>query len=658
MHSADSRRYDKHSCLPDPQQRSHIMVARVSTKGSVAIDPDQIDVVPVPLEVVTSQDLPAVVPIHPRARVRPKSRIEVRREEPERPERYLYYGDNFDWLSNRAVFPDETVDLVYLDPPFNSSRAYNLLFKEPSGHVAPSQIQAFTDTWTWSHATEIALDEMVHSGPLAIRGLLPTLCGILDKNALSAYLVMMSQRLIELHRVLKRSGTLYLHCDPTISHYLKLILDAIFGPEKFLNEISWRRSASHNDAKQGLTRYGRVRDVILVYAKSSGRVWNQLYTAYDPKYIEKDYKHCDDDGRQFDDSDLTAAKGGGDTEYEWRVKRLMASNARWEADLDDEFLRPRSGWEYRGIRPYNNRYWSINRATMSKLAKEGRIFHRSTGMPRQKLYADEMPGIPLQDEWDDIGAVSGHESVHYATQKPLALLERIISASSNPGDVVLDPFCGCGTAVIAAEKLGRRWIGIDITSLAIGVMERRLERVFDRPPLYEVVGLPGDMNDARDFLARKGPYQFQWWIADKLGAMPVDGRNKKGADHGIDGIITFPDPPTVRPKQCVIQVKSGTNISERDVRDLYGAIKARPDAEIGVLVTLEKPKDTMVRAAQRMGVYHSTWTGRDYPCIQILSVEDLLARKVPDLPPRLALPRRGPRVAAERVEQQQLLTVQ
>jgi DNA modification methylase len=562
----------------------------------------------------------------------------------------LLYGDNLTMLKDHVA--DDSVDLVYLDPPYNSKRSYNMLFKEPSGQVSPAQFQVFTDTWNWGEASIKALDRMKEHGPLRIRTLLPTLCDILQTNPMSAYLVMMTERLLELHRVLKSTGTLYLHCDPSASHYLKLVLDAIFGPQRFLNEISWKRSSAHNDTTQGMSRYGRIRDVILVYTKSAEYTWNPMYTDYSDDYLAQEYRHLSPEGRSYKETDVTAAKPGGDTDYEWRVKRRAERGQRWCADLDLEYLHAKEGWEYAGVRPYRGRSWAFSKANMADLAREGRLIHRETGMPRLIQFADEMPGVALQDHWDDILPVSGKESLGFATQKPLALLERIVQASSKPGDVVLDPFCGCGTAIVAAEKHGRQWIGIDVTTLAISVIEGRLADLFEEPPRYTVTGLPHDESGARR-LRDEGRHQFEWWATSLLKAVPVDGHRKKGADRGIDGVITFYDPLSPKPKLCLVQVKSG-HVQERDIRDLRGTVANRDGAEVGVFVTLEKPTRPMVRAAREGGVYSSEWMGRDYARIQILTIEDLLSGRRPDLPPQVPTTRPGPRFSRNPAEQQRL----
>ncbi|MCH9011160.1 MAG: site-specific DNA-methyltransferase, partial [Chloroflexi bacterium] len=379
----------------------------------------------------------------------------------------LYYGDNLQVL--RDHIPDESVDLIYLDPPFNSNASYNVLFRERTGEESPAQIKAFTDTWKWTQETErtfhedIILDSSTSSD---VKDMITAFREFIGGNALMAYLVMMTPRLVEMRRVLKPSGSIYLHCDPTASHYLKIVMDTIFGKDRFRNEITWKRTTAHGDARQGSSHFGRIHDNILYYSKEKNFTWNQQYTPYDQDYIDRYYKFVDENGRRYWKDNLTAAKPGGDTRYEWKGKL-----------------------------PPPNRYWAYSKSNMEKLEAEGRIVYSSTGTPMYKRYLDQMPGRPVQDIWDDIRGLGGlgsnkAERLGYPTQKPISLLERIIQSSSNEGYVVLDPFCGCGTAVAAAEKLNRNWIGIDITHLAVTLMKNRLKTMFDIVPGadYDVIG--------------------------------------------------------------------------------------------------------------------------------------------------------------------------
>ena len=379
--------------------------------------------------------------------------------------RTIWTGDNLDILRG---LNSESADLIYLDPPFNSNRNYSA----PVGSEAAGA--AFKDAWTLDDVDEAqhgliaevepALYEAIHAA------------GIVHGKSMKSYLIMMGVRLLEMRRVLKPTGSIYLHCDPTASHYLKLSMDAVFGASLFLNEMTWKRSSAHSDTRQGMRRAGKIRDVVLVYTKTDDYVWNPQYMPYTDDYLQAEYRHITPEGRRYKETDVTAAKPGGDTEYEWHVKRSLHEKSRWSADLTDERRDPQPEEEYKSINPYRGRYWAYSKSNLVSFWNEGRLIHRETGMPRLMQFADDMPGVSLQDLWDDIPPVLGKERVGYPTQKPLKLLKRIIAASSNPGDVVLDPFCGCATACIAAEKLDRQWAGIDLSEKAYQLVRQRLAR--------------------------------------------------------------------------------------------------------------------------------------------------------------------------------------
>lgn len=520
----------------------------------------------------------------------------------------LYYGDNLKVLRERIK--DESVDLIYLDPPFNSNRSYNVLFNDESGISSDAQITAFDDSWHWGSTAQATYEELITSAPGNVASMINSLRQFIGANQMMAYLVMMAARLVELHRVLKPTGSLYLHCDPTASHYLKILLDIIFGMNMYKTEISWKRSSAHNDAKQGRKQYGNVRDIIFFYSKSDCYKWNWIYTDYSQSYIENNYNHIEENtGRKFRLDNLTAAKPGGDTSY-----------------------------DFMGTRPYKGRYWAYSKENMIKFYKEGRLYFPSNGgTPAYKRYLDEMPGVPLQNNWDDIQPAIGNEFLGYPTQKPLALLERIIQASSTPGDVVLDPFSGCGTCISAAQKLGREWIGIDITHLAIAMHKSRLKTAFGLEPKkdYQVVGEPQDLAGAQQ-LASEDRYQFQWWATSLIEAQPLgsdDGKTgKKGADKGIDGLITFLDDRNKSVmKRALVQVKSG-HVKAGDIRDLKGTLE-REDAQIGIFLTLEEPTRDMRTEAVTAGSYHSEIWNKDYPRIQIITIEELLTGAEINLPP-------------------------
>ncbi|MDQ3023709.1 MAG: site-specific DNA-methyltransferase [bacterium] len=513
-------------------------------------------------------------------------------------ENTLYFGDNLDWLQK---LPGSSVDLIYLDPPFNSKRDYNLLYKTPSGHKSEAQVQAFSDTWSWDENTERQYAELLRQPNTALTEMVIALRGFLREGDVMAYLVMMARRMVEMHRVLKDTGSLYLHCDPTASHYLKILLDAVFGPKAFRTEISWRRTSAHSDAKQGRKQYGNVRDILYFYTKSNEWTWNWQYLPYDETYIESFYRHVEEGtGRRYRLSDLTANRGGGDTSYEWN-----------------------------GVRPYKGRYWAYSKLNMEKFELEGRLVYAKTGMPSYKRYLDEMPGMPLQNDWQDIKPISRKEYLGYDTQKPLALLERIIAASSNPGDVVMDPFCGCGTAVHAAQKLGRKWIGIDITVLSIDLIERRLKDAFEGIKI-KVEGLPQDLESAAG-LAARDKYLFQDWCVTKAGGQAYRG-GQKGGDGGIDGLMYFEDGKST--KRIVISVKGG-GINPAMVRDLGGLLDEQ--TPIGVFLSLHEHSKQMVEYAASLGFFEYKRSATDaeaalYPKLQLLTVADLLDGKRPRYP--------------------------
>jgi len=537
----------------------------------------------------------------------------------------LYYGDNLSVL--REHIPTASVDLVYLDPPFNSNRNYNVLFKDEHGQAADAQIQAFEDSWHWNAAAEQTYYELVTDGPAHVGQMIGSLRGFLGTNQMLAYLVMMAVRLVELHRVLKPTGSLYLHCDPTASHYLKIILDTIFGPQNFRNEIIWKRSSAHSDTKQGSRHYGRVTDTLLFYSKGSEVVWNQQYAPYDASYVERDYRRVDADGRRY------------------RIDNLQGPGG---AEKGNPY------YDVMGV----SRYWRYSKENMDELIKRGRIIQTRPGaVPQYKRYLDEMSGVPIQNLWDDLPIINNRskEALGYPTQKPLALLERIIATSSNPGDVILDPFCGCGTAVAAAEKLGRRWIGIDVTHLAIALQKSRMLEMF--PGItFQTVGEPKDIGAARK-LALDDRYQFQWWALSLIKARPMGGQDgskqgKKGADQGIDGMIPFLDDTSAKPKRALIQVKSG-HVRAGDIRDLRGTIE-REQAQLGAFITLEPPSREMLTEAAAAGVYRSPGWGRDYPRLQVLTIAELLGGAEVKMPPAYA-PFKPAQAVMPAVEQHKLI---
>lgn len=556
----------------------------------------------------------------------------------------LYYGDNLDVL--RRHVDDESVDLVYLDPPFNSNASYNVLFAEKDGTQAASQIKAFEDTWKWDEGAARAFADVVESGGTVSQAMQAFRAFLGDSDML-AYLGMMAPRLVQLRRVLKSTGSIYVHCDSTASHYLKILLDAVFSPKNFRAEIIWQRSSAHNDTAQGLKQPGRIHDSILLYTKGGTWKWNPQFTPYTNDYVAERFTNADSRG-QYKDADLSARKPGGDTSYEWRIKRRQTGS--WGSDLDDEWKSPKQGWEYLGVRPPEGRYWGYSRENLRQFAVEDRLHYFSTGTPRLKQYAGDMRGIGLQDIWTDIPPINAKaaERLGYPTQKPEALLERIIAASSDKNDVVLDPFCGCGTTIAAAQKLERKWIGIDVTHLAITLIRSRLTDTFAGTVPYEVIGEPVSVPDATK-LAVDDPYQFQWWALGLVGARPVE--QKKGADKGIDGRIYFHEGPG-KTKQIVLSVKAG-KLHATYVRDLRGVLE-REKAEIGVLISLEEPTGLMRKEAASAGFYTSPW-GK-HARLQLMTVEDLLTGKTIDRPPNQTSVtfKRAPKAATKGPERKRL----
>ena len=525
---------------------------------------------------------------------------------------HLFYGDNLDVLHRHVE--DESIDLVYLDPPFKSNQDYNVLFRERNGTKAASQILAFEDTWEWNDLTARTCEQIIEAGGKtsdAIRAFRT----FLGRTDMMAYLAMMAPRLIELRRKLAPTGSIYLHCDPTSSHYLKMLMDAVFGAQNFRNEIVWQRTNSHNTANQ----YGRVHDIILFYAKTDQYRWNEVLTDYSD--AQRKRYHQDGEGRWYTGQDLTAARPNSSSgKFEWR-----------------------------GTMPPPTRGWGYTLKQLEEWWEQGRILTKKDGTPRMdglRVHLDEMPGKRLQSVWTDIHRIpnTSPERLGYPTQKPEALLERIVLSSSDKNDIVLDPFCGCGTAVEVAEKLNRQWIGIDITHLAIAIIKHRLQDRFGDSirERYEVTGEPVSLPDARA-LAEENPFQFQCWAAGLVGARPTEP--KRGADRGVDGRLFFHDDKTGDSKQIVLSVKSGERLAPAFVRDLRGVVQ-REGAQIGVLITMAKPTREMRKESASAGFYTSPW-GR-HPTLQILTVEELLNGATVDRPPTREVDatfrRRGKRV--------------
>lgn len=533
----------------------------------------------------------------------------------------LYYGDNLDVL--RTHVKDQTVDLVYLDPPFNSNRNYNVIFgKHLRQANDAAQIEAFGDTWVWTPVTDEQYRDLVNGGlPSEVSNALAAMRTLLTENDAMAYLVNMAPRLVELHRVLKTTGSLYLHCDPTMSHFLKILLDTIFGPEQFKSEIIWKRTGSHGSAK----RYGPVHDVILFYSKSNVYTWNQVYGPYDPDYISEKFGKSDERGN-FQDISLTGPEvRAGDSGKPWRGVDPTVSGRHWALPgfLSDLGILPPAG--------------SVQER-LDALDAAGRIYWTSKGTPRLKFYVEDGKGMPLADVWTDIGAINSQaaERLGYPTQKPIALMERIVSASSNEGDVVLDPFCGCGTTIDAAQRLNRQWTGIDVTYISIDLIQKRLKDRFGEAvdDTYVVAGIPRDKAAALALFS-KSPFDFERWAVSLVGGQP---NQKQVGDRGVDGVARFPlgDPNRQSRQigQILISVKGGKSIGPAFVRDLLGTVNTQ-NAELGLLVTMAEPTRGILDAVNHAGTYRHPSNGEIYPKVQVITVSDLLAGKSPKLPPTM-----------------------
>jgi site-specific DNA-methyltransferase (adenine-specific) len=581
----------------------------------------------------------------------------------------LYYGDNLDIL--RRYLKDESVDLVYLDPPFNSAQNYNAFFQEKDGSDAASQIRAFEDTWHWDIETKKAYDAVTEQ-PGKVSDVMQAFYTFLGGNDMMAYLTMMSARLVELRRVLKSTGSLYLHCDPTASHYLKLLCDAIFGKNNFQSEIIWKRTSAHSASE----RWNDVHDTILFYSKTEDFTWNEVLLEHSEEYAAR-YKNKGAEGKLWADDNLTGpGVRHGDSGAEWRGFNPTSKGSHWKVSLKTvESI----------VGPEKAKKLSTTEK-LDLLDKHGFIHWPQTrsgtgaGFPRFKRYLSA--GAPVQDVVTDIPPINSQasERLGYPTQKPVALLERIIQASSNPGDLVFDPFCGCGTTIDAAEKLGRDWIGIDVTQLAISLIKNRLQDTYgsrlkfvsgsqsesggaraSRPQrsasspnaspsavpsgetpdsatgtvalptqnvlpgtsLVRIIGEPTTPIEAAT-LAEEDKYQFQWWALGLVGARPVE--QKKGADHGIDGKILFRDDPKAgKPEQIIIQVKGGKT-GVKDVRDLRGVLD-REKAAIGILISLQPATGPMETEAASVGFYEHKTNKQKFPRLQLRTVKELMEGK-------------------------------
>lgn len=523
----------------------------------------------------------------------------------------LYYGDNLTIMQQKL--PARSVDLIYLDPPFNSKRNYNLMYKNMTGKPVPEQAEAFCDTWEMDaekeaiarampvlmreHGVEDYYVEFWRLWMGALRNTQPHLL---------AYLIYMVQRLLHMKTILRSTGSIYLHCDPTASHYIKVMMDGIFGHQNFRNEIIWKRTSSHNSAK----RWGPVHDVILFYSKSDKYTWNRIYQKYEESYIQNFYKHQDERG-VFRLGDLTGAGvRTGESGLPWRGVDPTNSGRHWAVPAVPELSKS----EIKAL--------SVQER-LEALDKMGLIYWPKRGtIPQFRRYLDHKRGVSIQDVVTDIDPLSPHsdERLGYPTQKPISLLDRIILSSSNEGDVVFDPFCGCGTTIYSAEKNRRDWIGCDIAILSVRLVTDTLQTTYRlvQGVDFEVDGIPVGVEQA-EHLFKRDPYQFQHWLVERIGGFPM---KKKVADLGIDGRLYFETREGM--KEMILSVKGG-KLRPTDIRDLRGVIEREDNAEMGGFLSLQEPSKAMREEASRAGMYE--YGGVNYPRLQLLTVRDILEEK-------------------------------
>ena len=514
--------------------------------------------------------------------------------------------------------PKWSVDLIYLDPPFNSKKNYNLIYKNLTGKPVPDQADAFCDTWEMDSQKE----EVARAMPMLMRE-----HGVEDYyvefwrlwiNALRhtqphllAYLIYMVQRLLNMKSILRPTGSIYLHCDPSASHYIKVMMDGIFGHNNFRNEVIWQRTKAHGRAK----KWGPIHDVILFYSASDKYVWNRTYEKYDVSYIASHYRFKDKHGIYR----LVTLDGpglrGGSSGQPWRGVDPGIKGRHWELPPDralPEWFEHPTGYSDMTVQE-----------RLEVLDAAGIIYWPPRGtLPNYKRYLDVSEGNPIQDVVTDINAINsqGEERMGYPTQKPIALLERIIKASSNPGDVVFDPFCGCGTTIYAALKNGRRWIGCDVAILSIKLIREHLTgerlRLVERHD-FDVSGIPVSVEQAQE-LFKRDPFQFEHWLVERVGGFPT----KKTGDKGIDGRMYFETKDGLR---CMVLSVKGGKLRPTDVRDLRGVMADLPDTEMAGFLSLQEPSKAMLEAGAQAGQF--AYGGAKYDRMQFLTVEDILVGK-------------------------------
>ncbi len=512
----------------------------------------------------------------------------------------LYYGDNLDVL--RKYIQDSSIDLIYLDPPFNSQRSYNVIFKDKAGRQPASQVDAFEDTWRWTPNTGKVFDELIHLEYAShqLKQLMLAFKQFLSTSDMMAYLTMMAIRLVELHKKLKDTGCLYLHCDSSASHYLKILLDHIFGIQNFRNDIIWKRTLGHHLSTKS---FDTMNDTILFYSKGEKYTFNSQYDEISEDEIKKKFPYSElETGRLFSHRQLEQPQNIG-SKGEMRI-------------IQGRKVITKQGWR-----------WSQKKIDTELAKNPHLIYWTSSGRPRYKLYADEYKGRKYGNLWDDLMPMGSQDKERqgYQTQKTVALMERIIKASSNEGDTVLDPFCGCGTTIIAAEKLGRRWIGIDITYYAIGLVKDRLSKFPNVQ--YTETGIPKSYEDAVQ-LAKASKFQFEAWAVYAL----VKGqpfKSKGGGDTGIDGFLYFTD-FELNHHKVIIEVKGG-DYQPKDVRALK-QVMDREGAPLGLIIALEEPTRGMIAEAAGMGMWKIPGGKASYLVLQIYTIRDYFNKKKPELP--------------------------
>lgn len=514
----------------------------------------------------------------------------------------LYYGDNLDVL--RQFIKDESVDLCYIDPPFNSKRNYNQIYNN-IGTEDRAQAQAFMDTWTWDDHAIQCRDEIISNKnnvqTTQSIALITSFEKVLGKGSLYAYLVAMTARIAEIHRTLRPTGSFYLHCDDVADSYLRLICDSLFVARggEFQNELVWKRTSAHSDSK----RYGRSSDRIHYFTKSGKFTMNTQYQPYDQAYVDSHYRKKDVNGRLYRTDNLTAfGLSGGGYSYEWN-----------------------------GVA----KVWRCPKEKMQELHDQGRIHYTRTGGAEFIRYLDEMPGVPAQDIWTDIAVINSqaNEAMGYPTQKPEALLERIISASSNEGDVILDAFCGCGTTLAVAEKLKRSWIGIDITYQSVSLILKRLKDAHGQEALdnVELHGVPRDLEAVDALIHKKDDRvrkEFEKWAVLTYSDNRAIINEKKGADKGIDGIAyTRKSKDEILP--VILSVKSG-RIGRKEMGELRGTVE-REGAACGIMIMRHEPTKPMLAEAKEAGQFKPEYHTA-FDRLQIVTVQDILDGKRMSLP--------------------------